>query len=85
MEEWSQNEQKEALELITEYAGIFAMNVMDLGKTSLVKHSISLTNDTPFKEHYQQIPPSMNEEVRRHLNKVLEIGAIWPSHSPWAS
>ena len=27
----------------------------------------------------------MYEEVREHLEKILEIGAIQPSHSPWAS
>ena len=43
--EWSKNEQKEAQELITEYAGIFAMSDIDLGKTSLVKHSIRLTDN----------------------------------------
>ena len=44
---------KKAWDLITEYADIFAMSEMDLGKTSLVKHSIGLTDNTPFKEHYQ--------------------------------
>ena len=83
--EWSGNEQKEAQKLMTEYAGIFSMSNMDLGKTSLVKHSIRLTDSTPFKEHYQQIPPSMCKEVREHLKEMLEIGAIRPSLSPWAS
>ena len=27
----------------------------------------------------------MYEEVRVHLKEMLEIGAIWLSHSPWAS
>ena len=76
---------KEALELITEYTGISAMTNMDLGKTSPGKHNIKLTDNTPFKEYYWQIPPSMNEEVRGHLKEMLEISAIWPSHSPSAS
>ena len=41
---------KKAQEFITEYASIIAMSNMDLGKTSLVKHSIRLTDNTPFKE-----------------------------------
>ena len=83
--EWSQNEQKEAWELITEYASIFAVSNMDLGRTSLVKHSIGLTGKTLFKEHYWQIPLSMYLEVREHLKEMLEFGIIWPSHSQWAS
>ena len=27
----------------------------------------------------------MYEEVREHLKEMLEIGVIWPSHSPWTS
>ena len=51
----------------------------------LVKHNIKLTDNTPFKEWFPWISPSMYEEVREHLKEMLEIGAIWPSHSPWAS
>ena len=61
------------------------MSDIDLGKTPLVKHSIRLTNNTPFKEFYQPITPSMYEEVREHLKEMLEIGALQLSHSPWAS
>ena len=42
LRDWSQDEEKEAWQLIIEYASIFAMSDMDLGKTSLVKHSIRL-------------------------------------------
>ena len=52
------------------------MSKMDLGKTSIVKHSIGLTVNNPFKEHCWQIPQSMYEEVREHLKEMLEIGAI---------
>ena len=27
----------------------------------------------------------MNNEFREHLKEMLEISAIWPSHSHWAS
>ena len=31
---------------------------------------------TPFKEIYQRIPPHQYEEVRKHLQEMLDIGAI---------
>ena len=52
LRDWSQNKQKEAQEFITEYTSIFALSDMDLGRTSLVKHSITLMDNTQFKEHY---------------------------------
>ena len=78
-------EQKEAQELITEYTSIFPMSDMDLGKTSLFKHTIRLMDNTPFKKHYCWIPPSKYEEAKEHLKEMLDIGAISPSHSPSAS
>ena len=27
----------------------------------------------------------MYEKVLEHLKETLEVGVIWPSHSPWAS
>ena len=52
LQDWSLDEQKEAWELIVEYGSIFTIKDMDLGKTSLVKHSIRLVDNTPFKKCY---------------------------------
>ena len=61
--DWSLENQKEALELMLEYAGIFAMHYMGLSKMSPVKHSIKHMDNIPFKVFYRCIPPSMYNEV----------------------
>ena len=38
-----------------------------------------------FKERYRRIPPHQYKEVRKHLQEMLNIGAICRSTSPWAS
>ena len=50
--DWDPAEQCDACNLLSEYACIFSQNDLDLGKTLIVKHSIKLTDSTPFKEHY---------------------------------
>ena len=57
----------------------------ELGRTSLVQHEIKLSNNVPFKERYRRIPPHQYEEVQKHLQEMLAIGAIQRSTSPWAS
>ena len=84
-EDWSTDNQESIRELITNYEHLFALDTLELGKTSLVKHKIVLDDEKPFKERHHRVPPHQYEEVRKHLKEMLDIGAIRPSHSPWAS
>ena len=52
--------------------------------TSL-KHDIKITDPQSFKERYRRIPPHLYEEVKAHLQEMVEVGAIRRSFSPWAS
>ena len=56
---WDSTVQQEAYNLICQYACIFLWNDLDLSKTLIVKHSIKLTDHTPFKECYRCIQPGM--------------------------
>ena len=62
--------------LLEEYQHLFALNLKELGRTSLVQHEIKLSNNIPFKKRYRRIPPHQYEEVRKHLQEMLDIGAI---------
>ena len=82
---WSDDEKGSVRNLIEKFHHIFAVEDLELGKTNIVKHEIHLDNYVPFKERYRRIPPHQYEEVKKHLNEMLEIGAIRRSNSPWAS
>ena len=85
MEEWEPQFQQEAQDLICKFACIFSQNDLDLGKTSIVKHSIKVNEPVPFKQQYRCIPPGMYDEVKVHIQGMSDVGAIRPSNSPWAS
>ena len=76
IESWNEQQQQSARALIREYQHLFALTLNELGKTSLVQHDIKLDDETPFKERYQRIPPHQYEEVKKHLQEMLDIGAI---------
>ena len=67
MEEWEPQLQQGAWDLIHEFACIFSQDDLDLGKTSIVKHSIKVNDSVPFKKFYRCIPPGMYDEVKAHI------------------
>ena len=85
MGEWEPSLQQAAQDLICEFACIFSQDDLDLGKTSNVKHSIKVNDPVPFKEQYRHIPPGMYDEVKVHIQEMLDVGGIRLSNSPWAS
>ena len=85
MEEWEPQVQQDAQDLIHKFACIFSQNDLDLGKTFIVKHSIKVNDPVPFSEWYRCIPPGMYDEVKAHIQEMLDVGTIRPSNSPWAS
>ena len=85
LENWPEHLQKEAKEMLKRNAKVFSKTDMDMGRTSLVKHHIKLTDPVPFKEAYRRIPPQMYDEVKAHIQEMLNLAAIRPSNSLWAS
>ena len=69
MEDWEPPLQKATQDLIHKFACIFSQDDLDLGKTSIVKHSIKVNDPVPLKEWYRHIPPGMYEEVKAHIQE----------------
>ena len=75
IESWNEQQQQSARALIREYQHPFTLNLNELGKTFLVQHDIKLDEETSFKQRYQRVPPHQYEEVKKHLQEMLDIGA----------
>ena len=81
----TQEQKQQVRQFLTKWDGIFSKGPTDLGCAKLVEQEIHLENDRPFKEPYRRIPLALIQEVREHLNEMMEIGAIRPSKSPFSS
>ena len=85
LDNWPEHLQTEAKEMLKRNARVFSKTDMDMARTNLVKHHIKLTDPVPFKEAYRRIPPQMYDEVKAHIQEMLDLGAIRPSNSPCSS
>ena len=72
-------------EILTKHKEIFSTSDIDIGLCNRVKHRIDLIDHIPFKQKHRRIPPHMIDEVREHLEQLLDSGVIQRSRSPWCS
>ena len=68
-----------------EHHHIFSLEQNEIGCTDTAEHVIELLDTEPFKERFQQIAPPLVEEVREHIQDMLDGGEICPSQSPWCN
>ena len=77
---------REALhQLLADNSDLFAWGELDLGFTDRVHHRIQLASDAPVSQPYRRLPFKQLEEVRQHLQQLMEKGVIRESASPYSS
>ena len=67
LESWPPELAASAQSFLAKYHDVFSLEPSKLGCTHSMEHVIKVTNDTPFKEGFRQIPPTLIEEVHKHL------------------
>ena len=85
LESWTEENKERALNLLADYHDIFALEDGEMGCTEAAKHKIEVTDQKPFKERPRNISSGLLEEVKDHLDHMLDVGAIKPSKSAWSN
>ncbi|XP_069138852.1 uncharacterized protein [Argopecten irradians] len=75
-------QQQDVNELLSEFADVLT-GVH--GKTTLVEHDINLTTNDPVRVKSHTLPFQMKATIREEVDKMLKMGVIEPSDSPFAS
>ena len=78
-------QEQKLLELLIDFADIFAATPDHLGRTGKLPHHIDTGNAHPIRQPPRRIPPLQRKQAQEILQKMLEKDIIQPSTSPWAS
>jgi len=72
------------MQLLIDYCGVFSFDEADLGRTSVIKHSIDTQGARPVRQPLRRQPPVHQEAIRDHVQTMLKQGVIEHAQSPWA-
>lgn len=81
----TETQRKKIEDLFKRYSDIFIQHDLDMGYTSTVTHKIDTVDDKPVCQPYRRIPPSQYQEVKEHIQSLLDKNIITKSTSPYAS
>ena len=79
------DEQERLRDVLHEFDEVMAKHEYDLGKTSVIKHTLPLLDEQPIKQRAYRIPYAQQEEVKKLIKGMEENEIIRRSSSPWTS
>ncbi|XP_065368079.1 uncharacterized protein LOC135960632 [Calliphora vicina] len=56
-----------------------------LGRTGLIKHLIDVGEARPIKQRFYPVSPAVEKLMFTEIDRMLTLGVIEPSNSPWSS
>jgi dUTPase len=81
---FSQQEQKAIYDLLKEFEGVFSKGEYDLGRTSIIQHSIEIIGEKPKRCGSRPLNPTMRKELETQLQEMLKNDLIQPSTSEYS-
>ena len=81
----TEDQKQKVYQLFNKWERIVPKMKTDFGHTDALKHHIELTDNVPFKDSPRRIPPNLIEEVKNHIQEMLNIGVIRESLTPFSS
>merc|ERR1711917_93893 len=84
--ECSTEERKKLSDALEEFSDMWTKDYeTDVGYTEWAKHQVPLVDEAPVVQAYRRIPPTQLEEVKQHLQGLIDKDIIQPSKSAFAA
>ena len=79
------DQRQQVQELIHRYGDVFSSGAFDMGRTTLVEHSIDTGSQRPIRQGLRRHPTAHLETIDRQVDELIQNDFVEPAASPWAS
>jgi hypothetical protein len=76
------SQQEDLKQLLNEFPDVTGEK---LGRTAVIQHEIRVVDSEPIHQQPYRVPVTRKEVIKKEIDKMLGMGIIQPSTSPWAS
>ena len=81
----SQTQLDQVKALVVKFKNFFSEGEDDIGCTDIMKQHIVLDTNVPIRAKYRNIPLQYREAAEREVDRLMKLGIIQPSSSPYHS
>jgi len=79
------SQRQQVVDFLEEFDDMFSRGTYDMGRTTLVEHSIDTGTHRPIPQPLRRHPRAHLDEIDRQVDELMQNGFVEPSASPWAS
>ena len=72
-------------QLLQGYDDVFSRGAFDMGRTTLVEHSIATGSQRPIRQGLRRHPVAHLDTTDEHVEELIRNDFVEPAASPWAS
>ena len=81
----TEEERRRLEELLVRFSDVFHQEGEPLGMTPTITHRITMEDPSPITQPYRRVPPYLWEELKNHIQDLLQKGIITESTAEFAS
>ena len=76
---------EQVLSLLNQLRDDFIKNANDIGHTTILPHTVDTGDSAPIRQGPRRLPLTKKQAAEEEVQRMLDMGVIRPSTSPWSS
>jgi len=84
-DDMTSDQRQQVQDLLCRYDDVFSLSTFDMGRTSLVEHTIDIGSQRPIGQGLCRHPSAYLETIDKQVDKLIQSNFVEPAASAWAS